>query len=331
MEGQGKSLEELHADLVIDDEDEGGIIVANSEVVQQKQTYVLIGKFLTEKNINFMVMQNVMAMLWRPKEGMEDVEMRVQVYDIPRGLMSENILRSIGTSIGKFVKMDANTLDEIWKSFVRIRVTLNVQKPLKRRVKIKREGDGRSWVNFKYERLGAFCFVCGILGHSKRDCSIVDANSYKVVDRAYGVWLRTPPKNATKLNTGAKWLKNIGAQSNMWKNTTTSMVVQGDNREEARFMEVDGVVRENYGDSGSVAVKGREFRASNKATNTIEDIGGNNMEKENVVCDPKRKRVEDKVEENQEENQEKMSNPIQTAEHLNLQMASPGAQARLGL
>ncbi|XP_074326485.1 uncharacterized protein LOC141664431 [Apium graveolens] len=194
LEGKGKSLEELYAYLVIDDEDERGIIVANSEVVQQKQTYVLIGKFLTENNINFLAMQNVMATLWRPKEVMEihdiggmrysfvffhkldmqkvteggpwsfeqttlilhqfgdgedpntvqlqDVEMWVQVYNIPRGLMSENILRSIGTSIGKFVKMDANTLDGIWKPFVRIRVTLNVQKPLKRRVKIKREGDG---------------------------------------------------------------------------------------------------------------------------------------------------------------------------------------------
>lgn len=35
------------------------------------QTHVLVGRFLTEKNINFNAMQNVMASLWRPKEGME--------------------------------------------------------------------------------------------------------------------------------------------------------------------------------------------------------------------------------------------------------------------
>lgn len=45
--------------------------MARTEIVEQKQTYVLVGKFLTEKNINFMAMQNVMAVLWRPKEGME--------------------------------------------------------------------------------------------------------------------------------------------------------------------------------------------------------------------------------------------------------------------
>lgn len=71
MARQGKSLKELYADLVIDEEDEGGIVVAISEVVQQKQTHVLIDKFLTEKNINFIAMQNVMATLWRSKEGME--------------------------------------------------------------------------------------------------------------------------------------------------------------------------------------------------------------------------------------------------------------------
>lgn len=61
----------MYAKLVIDEEDEGGIIVASNEIVEQQQAYVLIGRFLTEKNINFNAMQNVMASLWRPKEGME--------------------------------------------------------------------------------------------------------------------------------------------------------------------------------------------------------------------------------------------------------------------
>lgn len=379
MERQGKSLEELYADLIIDEEDEGGLIVEKSEAVLQKQSYVLIGKFLTEKNINFIAMQNVLATLWRPKEGMEvhdiggmrysfvffhkldiqkvieggpwtfeqatlilyqledgedpntvqlqNVDMWIQVYDIPRGLISENILKSIGMSIGKFVKMDANTLDGVWKPFVRIRVSLNVQKPLKRRLKIKREGEGWSWVNFKYERLGTFCFVCGILGHSERDCSIVYANADKIVERAYGIWLRAPSKNAAKLSSGVRWLKNTGTQLN----TVTSMVAQGDNREEARFMEEDGVVRENYGDRGGVVVKGRDLRPSDKPDSNNENIGIDNMERESGVSDPKRKRVEDTVEKNQEDNHENMNNQFQNTGHLNLHLAGPVTQARLGL
>lgn len=65
-----KSLEEMYANLIIEDEDEEGIIVANKEVEEPKQTFLLVGRFLTEKNINFNAMRNVIASLWRPKEGM---------------------------------------------------------------------------------------------------------------------------------------------------------------------------------------------------------------------------------------------------------------------
>lgn len=71
MARNGEALEDMYARLVIEDETEGCIVVANSEVVEQKESYVLVGKFLTEKNITFNAMQNVMATLWRPMEGME--------------------------------------------------------------------------------------------------------------------------------------------------------------------------------------------------------------------------------------------------------------------
>lgn len=71
MEGSQQSLEELYVNLTLEDEEEGGIIVEKSDALGLKHTYVLVGKFLTKKNINFNVMQNVLASLWRPKEGME--------------------------------------------------------------------------------------------------------------------------------------------------------------------------------------------------------------------------------------------------------------------
>ncbi|XP_074352060.1 uncharacterized protein At4g02000-like [Apium graveolens] len=253
-------LEEMYANLVIEDEEEEGIIVANQEIVVQKQTYVLVGKFLTDKNINFHAMQNVMAGLWRPNEGMEvhdlgglrysfvfyhkmdlqkvidggpwsfehamliyhqlgdaedpmtvklqEVDMWVQVYDIPRGFLSESVLRSVGSSVGKYVKPDPATFEGMWKPYVRVRVSINVEKPLKRRLKIKREGDNWSWLNFKYERLGIFCFVCGIIGHSERECNVVYANPDKVIEKTYGTWLRAPSRNV-KNNRGSRWLRNV--------------------------------------------------------------------------------------------------------------------------
>lgn len=45
--------------------------MASNEMVAPKQTYMLVGKFLTEKNIKYNTMQNIMAGLWRPKKGIE--------------------------------------------------------------------------------------------------------------------------------------------------------------------------------------------------------------------------------------------------------------------
>lgn len=58
-------------------------------------------------------------------------------------------------------------------------VMLDIDKPLKWRMKIKREGGTWSWINFKYERLSTFCFVYGVLGHSERDSGVVYANPGK--------------------------------------------------------------------------------------------------------------------------------------------------------
>lgn len=69
------ALEKMDANLVIADEEEDDILVPSEEVVASKKTYMLVGRFLTEKNINYNAMQNVMTGLWRPKEGMEVYEM----------------------------------------------------------------------------------------------------------------------------------------------------------------------------------------------------------------------------------------------------------------
>lgn len=260
MASSEKSLEEMYVNLVLEDEEEEAIIVESTDVAEVRQSFVLVGRLLTEKNINFNALRNVIASLWRSKEGMEihdvgggrylfifyhvmdlkkvvegglwsfehanlvfsqlgetedphlvaltDIEIWVQVYDIPRGCLSQNILKSVGASIGKYVKSDPTNFNGAWKPYVRVRVAMNVDKPLKRRMKIKRKGDVWSWINFKYERLSTFCFVCGKLEHAERDCNVVYDNPEKTIVRAYGPWLRAPTKSAS-LNVGSKWLRNV--------------------------------------------------------------------------------------------------------------------------
>lgn len=231
MASNSTSLEDMYARLALDEEESGGVIEGTSEKIQQQPQFVLIGSFLTEKNINFQAMQNVLASIWRPREGMEihdmgdrrysfifyhaldlqkvidggpwtfeqslllyrrlennedaclitlnRMEIWVQIYDLPTCMLSSKIMESIGNYVGVFVKADPQNLNGGWKIYYRIRVVMDTDKPLKRRMKVKREGGEWTWINFKYERLSTFCFVCGLLGHSDRDCGIVYANPDK--------------------------------------------------------------------------------------------------------------------------------------------------------
>lgn len=57
------NLEDMYARLSLEEEEEGGILVGEEEIIQQKQVYILVGKLLTDRNINFQALQNVLAAL----------------------------------------------------------------------------------------------------------------------------------------------------------------------------------------------------------------------------------------------------------------------------
>lgn len=65
MANHNQKLEDLYSKLSIEDEDEGGIVLGADEEIVRKSTdeFPLVGRFLTEKNINFNAMQNVLASL----------------------------------------------------------------------------------------------------------------------------------------------------------------------------------------------------------------------------------------------------------------------------
>jgi hypothetical protein len=55
---------------------------------------------------------------------------------------------------------------------MRIRDKVDVRQPLKKDAKVKKKEGGWSIVNFKYEKLGIFCFVCGIMGRAENKCEV---------------------------------------------------------------------------------------------------------------------------------------------------------------
>lgn len=251
-------------------------------------------------------------------------------------------MQNIGNHIGTYIQSDTMNFNGAWKAYVRIRVKMSVIKPLKRRMRIKREGGEWSWINFKYERLGTFCFVCGVLGHSERDCSIVYANPGKKIERVYGAWLKAPGINSRN-TTGSRWLRNgeggstwDGNGDKSWRPETGT----GDARDEAGFQVPESFVSEIGGDNGRKTVIARnqgEGVTGGKNLNEMLRTEENTAET-NFVIDPKRRRTATYTVLNdngpaimQTDVLEQTTQCHNNTDSKNLRMAGSGNQARLTL
>jgi 14-3-3 protein epsilon len=114
----------------------------------------------------------------------------VRVHNLPGGYMTQKTGKSLGDYVGEFLEYDDKNDNLSWRKYMRIRVLIDVRKPLKRQKKIKKQGAESIMVQFKYERLGTFCYVCGILGHSDLKCpKLFDATDAEI-RREWGPELR---------------------------------------------------------------------------------------------------------------------------------------------
>ena len=102
--------------------------------------------------------------------------------------MIEEVGKLIGNKIGQVVEVDKRSWQDDQAKFMRIKVELPIDKPLRRWGHITNVEGGRCWVTFKYKRLPMFCFNCGILGHDNRHCH--ESLEWQWTNPQYGEWLK---------------------------------------------------------------------------------------------------------------------------------------------
>ena len=80
-------------------------------------------------------------------------------------------------------------------SFLRMKVVIDISKPLCRGRLISLSKGEQSWVSFKYERLPNICYWCGCLNHVDSDCDLWIKSEGKLTkeNQAYGAWIRATP------------------------------------------------------------------------------------------------------------------------------------------
>ncbi|KAL5862157.1 hypothetical protein ACOSQ4_003453 [Xanthoceras sorbifolium] len=97
-------------------------------------------------------------------------EFWIHIYNIPLACMNCKVARLIAEEVGTIVDFPIDSKD-LWGKFLRIKVSIDITKPLKRGIRMRLENfDSMITALIKYERLPDFCYGCGFIGHSFREC-----------------------------------------------------------------------------------------------------------------------------------------------------------------
>lgn len=263
-----------------------------------------------------------------------NLEIWVQLHDIGTGFMSQRVVTDIGNYIGKFVESDANNFIGVWREYFRLRVSILLDVSLKRRMKLRKSESNWCWVNFKYENIPAFCFICGLVGHSDKFCEKLFETPTELIAKPYGTWMRAEPRSRNH-TSGSKWLRMGGvSQGNASKEDGGDKSVNEIGAEEIRKAGKTGTEKESSLNKSQSVNEIPDFLKTsfNKLPRDREIISikeGNTTDGDNneiLVTDSKRRRMG--LEDSNPDTEINMSPNEEDQNQKNLVLVGAAVQAR---
>jgi hypothetical protein len=117
---------------------------------------------------------------------MNTIGLWAQFYDLPDVLRKDEYARKLGVPLGQVVRTDLS-----YPNYVRIRIMYPLANALVTSKKIHIWGRSDMEVVIKYENVPFFCFICGRIGHSDKECT---EGGVGVGEVSFGVELRASPQ-----------------------------------------------------------------------------------------------------------------------------------------
>ncbi|KAK2419791.1 hypothetical protein QL285_030612 [Trifolium repens] len=112
----------------------------------------------------------------------------IQLWGLPAHCKTKQMGISIGELLGNVEA--AETYEYPGKKLIiKIKVAINVHKPINPGILIGNAKDGTHWIDFRYENLPLFCFICGLVGHAENLCQNKDMAIES--ETPLGPWLRS--------------------------------------------------------------------------------------------------------------------------------------------
>jgi hypothetical protein len=131
------------------------------------------------------------------KLAFDTAEFWVRMYDLPLACMGTEMGFKLGAAVGRVVEVETNEEGVGWGEFLRVRIHVNLRKPLVRGRMLKVR-DSTIWISFQYEKIPRFCFKCGVIFHGREGCMVRGSRKIhdKEVDDQFGPWLRVGSSNS---------------------------------------------------------------------------------------------------------------------------------------
>lgn len=119
-----------------------------------------------------MLVLNVVDSLLRPSDyKFNKCSFWVRFYNLPFACMSQECGCILRERAGKVEEVYGGPGGDCVRKFLRVRISIDLSKSLSRGVKLCiAEGVDPIWIPVKYEQLYDFCYCCGLLDHSYKEC-----------------------------------------------------------------------------------------------------------------------------------------------------------------